>query len=87
MGDSSKSDSKLSPEFRARLLKESQRPWQGLRRTIWLLFFASSFLGILIMGAKIISGESVPLEDSGIQLTALLIFGSLIYLDRNKVDK
>ena len=87
MGDSSQRDSKLNPEFRARLLKESQNPWLGLRRTLWLLFFASSMLGSLIMGSKFISGQNVPLSDAGIQLTALCVFGSLIYLDRNKVKK
>ena len=84
MINSSKGDSKLNPELKEKLLKESKNPWLGLRRTLWLLFLASSSLGILIMGTKFISGEKVPLSDLIVQFSAILIFGGLVWFDRNK---
>ena len=86
MADSPRSDSKLSPEFRERLLRESRNPWIGLRRILWILCFASSFIGLLIMFSKVFSEQSVVLSNFGIQIGALLIFGVLIYLDRNNND-
>tara|TARA_Y100001968_G_C19302916_1_gene690058 strand:+ start:84 stop:353 length:270 start_codon:yes stop_codon:yes gene_type:complete len=87
LSNSSKKTAKLNPEFRERLLKESQNPLRGLRRILWLLFFVSSSLGILIMGTKFLGGQNVPLTDGMIQITALIIFGTLVWLDRDKSIK
>ena len=78
---------KLNPELRDKLLKESQNPWLGLRRTLWLIFFGSSSLGIFIMGSKLVARENLPLSDLAIQISAVLIFGLLVYYDRNKGGK
>ena len=84
MGDSIDNNSKISPELRERLLNESKNPWKGLRRSLWIISFASSFLGILIMGTQFLSGKVVTIQNIGIQLIAVLIFGGLIYFDREK---
>ncbi len=81
---SSKNDSKLNPQLREKLLKESQNPWKGLRRTLWLLFLISSSLGIFIMGTKILAGTEVPKSDLLVQISAVLVFGGLVWVDRNK---
>ena len=84
MENSQKSDSSLDPNLRAKLLKESKRPFAGLRRVLWVALFGSAGLGFLIMFSRIISGELVALKDVGIQTSALLIFGTLIWFDRSK---
>ena len=48
--------SKIDPELKKKLLKESQSPFKGLRRTLWIAFSGSAFLGLLIMLSKIASG-------------------------------
>ena len=80
------SDSKLDPQLRMRLLKESKSPFRGLRRVIWIALFGSSFIGISIMTLRASSGNIVPLSDAGIQIGALLIFGCLLFFDRQKDD-
>jgi len=85
--DSSKKNSKLNPEFRERLLKESKNPLKGLRRILWLLFFGSATLGLFIMGLKEFSGQSVSIVDAGVQLGSVSIFGFLIWFDRDKNKK
>ena len=48
--------SKIDPELKKKLLKESQSPFKGLRRIFWIAFSGSAFLGLLIMVLKISSG-------------------------------
>ena len=48
--------SKIDPELKKKLLKESQNPFKGLRRTLWVAFTGSAFLGLLIMISKIAGG-------------------------------
>ena len=48
--------SKIDPELKKKLLKESQSPFKGLRRILWIAFSGSAFLGLLIMLSKIASG-------------------------------
>ena len=48
--------SKIDPELKKKLLKESQAPFKGLRRILWLAFSGSAFLGLIIMLSKIASG-------------------------------
>ena len=76
--------SKIDPELKKKLLKESQSPFKGLRRTLWIAFSGSAFLGLLIMLSKIASGSELQLNNLLIQLGACIIFPTLLFLDRNK---
>ena len=41
--------SKIDPELRKKLLRESQTPFKSLRRILWIAFTGSAFLGLFIM--------------------------------------
>jgi len=49
--------SKIDPELKKKLLKESQTPFKGLRRIFWIAFSGSAFLGLIIMLSQILSGS------------------------------
>ena len=76
--------SKIDPELKKRLLKESQAHFQGLRRILWLAFSGSAFLGLLIMLSKIASGDELQVNNLIIQFGALVLFPTLLFLDRSK---
>jgi len=76
--------SKIDPELKKKLLKETQSPFKGLRRILWIAFSGSAFLGLLIMLSSIASGNEVQQNNLLIQLGACVIFPSLLFLDRNK---
>ena len=76
--------SKIDPELKKKLLKESQSPFMGLRRILWIAFSGSAFLGLLIMLSKIASGNELQQNNLFIQLGACVIFPTLLILDRNK---
>ena len=76
--------SKIDPALRKKLLKESQSPFKGLRRILWIAFSGSAFLGLLIMLSRIASGNEVQQTNLLIQFGACVIFPSLLFLDRNK---
>ena len=76
--------SKIDPELKKKLLKESQSPFKGLRRILWITFSGSAFLGLLIMLAKIISGSELQQNNLLIQIGACALFPTLLFLDRNK---
>ena len=76
--------SKIDPELKKKLLKESQSPFKGLRRTLWIALSGSAFLGLLIMLSRIASGTELQQNNLLIQLTACLIFPTLFILERNK---
>ena len=76
--------SKIDPELKKKLLKESQSPFKGLRRILWIAFSGSAFLGLLIMLSKVASGSELELNNIFIQLGACIIFPTLLYFDRNK---
>ena len=78
--------SKIDPELKKKLLKESQAPFKGLRRILWVAFSGSAFLGLFIMLSKIASGNELQLNNLLIQLGACILFPSLLFLDRNKED-
>ena len=78
--------SKIDPELKKKLLKESQTPFKGLRRILWVAFSGSAFLGLLIMLSKISSGNELQQNNLLIQLGACILFPSLLFLDRNKED-
>ena len=76
--------SKIDPELKKKLLKETQAPFKGLRRIIWIALSGSAFLGLLIMVSRIASGNEVQQNNLLIQLGACVIFPSLLFFDRNK---
>ena len=76
--------SKIDPELKKKLLNESQAPFKGLRRILWIAFSGSAFLGLLIMLSKIAGGSELQLNNLLIQLGASIIFPTLLFFDRNK---
>ncbi len=76
--------SKIDPELKKKLLKESQSPFKGLRKTLWVAFSGSAFLGLLIMLSKIASGSEIQQNNLLIQLVACVLFPTLLFFDRNK---
>ncbi len=76
--------SKIDPELKKKLLKETQTPFKGLRRILWIAFSGSAFLGLLIMLAKIISGGELPQNNLLIQVAACILFPTLLFFDKNK---
>ena len=76
--------SKIDPELKKKLLKETQAPFKGLRRILWIAFSGSAFLGLVIMLSKIASGSELPQNNLLIQVGACILFPTLLLLDRNK---
>ena len=76
--------SKLDPKLKKKLLKESQAPFKGLRKTLWIAFSGSAFLGLFIMLSKIANGSELQQNNLLIQVGACIVFPTLLFLDRNK---
>ena len=76
--------SKIDPELKKKLLKESKSPFKGLRRIFLIAFSGSAFLGLLIMISRIASGNEFQQNNLLIQLGACIVFPLLLFLDRNK---
>ena len=76
--------SKIDPELKKKLLKESQTPFKGLRRILWIAFSGSAFLGLLIMLTKVASGSELQQNNLLIQIGACIVFPTLLFLDQNK---
>ena len=76
--------SKIDPKLKKKLLQESQAPFKGLRRILWLAFSGSAFLGLLIMFSKIASGSELQQNNLLIQLGACILFPTLLFLDKNQ---
>ena len=76
--------SKIDPDLKKKLLKESQAPFKGLRRILWIAFSGSAILGLLIMLSKIASGSELQQNNLLIQIGACILFPVLLVLDRNK---
>ncbi len=76
----------LDPKIRKKLLQESRNPFRGLRRVIWVALTASAGMGLLIMGIRSFSGETVLINDVVIQSIAFFACFSFIILDRSKSD-
>ena len=76
--------SKIDPELKKKLLKESQAPFKGLRRVLWIGFSGSAFLGLLIMLSNIARGNEIQQNNLLIQVGACILFPILLFLDRNK---
>ncbi len=84
MNQHSSADPQIDPELLKKLRKESSNPFLGLRRLVWLVFFASSGIGLFIMTLRLISGESLALGDAAIQISAFILFAYLVRIDREK---
>ena len=78
--------SKIDPELKKKLLKESHSPFKGLRRIFWIAFSGSAFLGLLVMLSRIAIGNEFQQNNLLIQLGACIVFPILLFLDRNKED-
>ena len=76
--------SKIDPELKKKLLKESQSPFKGLRRILWIAFSGSAFLGLFIMLSNIVTGGELKQNNLLIQLGACILFPTLLFFDRNK---
>ena len=76
--------SKIDPQLKKKLLKESQTPFKGLRKLLWIAFSGSAFLGLLIMLSKIASGSELQKSNLLIQLIACLVFPTLLFFDKNE---
>ena len=76
--------SKIDPELKKKLLKESQTPFKGLRRILWIAFSGSAFLGLMIMLSKIASGSELQQKNLLIQLGACIVFPTLLFFDKNQ---
>ena len=76
--------SKIDPELKKKLLKESQTPFKGLRRILWIAFSGSAFLGLLIMLSKIAAGGEFQQNNILIQLASCILFPTLLFFDKNK---
>ena len=76
--------SQIDPELKKRLLKETKTPYKGLRRTLWIAFSGSAYLGLLIMLSKIASGSELQQNNLFIQLGACIVFPALLFFDKNK---
>ena len=74
----------IDPELKKKLLRESQTPFKGLRRILWIAFSGSGFLGLIIMLSRIASGTELQQNNLLIQLGACIIFPTLLIFDRNK---
>ena len=76
--------SKIDPKLKKKLLKETQAPFKGLRRLLWIAFSGSAFLGLLIMLFNIASGGELQQNNILIQVGACILFPTLFFLDKNK---
>ena len=76
--------SKIDPELKKKLLKETQAPFKGLRRILWIAFTGSAFLGLLIMLSKIASGSELQQNNLLIQIGACVLFPALLLIEKNK---
>ena len=76
--------SKIDPELKKKLLKETQTPFKGLRRILWIAFSGSAFLGLLIMLSKIVRGSELQQNNLLIQICACILFPTLLFFDSNK---
>ena len=78
--------SKIDPELKKKLLNESKAPFKGLRKTLWIAFTGSAFLGLFIMLSRIASGNLIEQNNLLIQLGACVLFPLLLFLERNQND-
>ena len=76
--------SKIDPELKKKLLKETKAPFKGLRRVVYVACSGSAFLGLFIMLSQLGSGNEIQQNNLLIQLGACILFPFLFYLERNR---
>ena len=76
--------SKIDPELKKKLLKETQSPFKGLRKIFWIAFSGSAFLGLIIMLLKISNGDELQQNNLIIQVASCIVFPTLLFFDRDK---
>tara|TARA_B100000401_G_C52146763_1_gene412071 strand:+ start:116 stop:355 length:240 start_codon:yes stop_codon:yes gene_type:complete len=76
--------SKIDPELKKKLLKETQTPFKSLRKILWIAFTGSAYLGLLIMISNFTTGNGFQLKNFFIQIGACVLFPFLLFIDRNK---
>ena len=76
--------SKIDPELKKKLLRETKAPFKGLRRLIWAACSGSAFLGIFIMSSQILAGKDIEMNNLLIQLAACLLFPTLFFFERDR---
>jgi len=76
--------SKIDPELKKKLLKETKAPFKGLRRLIWAACSGSALLGLFIMITQILGGNDIQQNNLLIQLGASVLFPFLLFLERDK---
>ncbi len=76
--------SKIDPELKKKLLKETKAPFKGLRRVIYVACAGSAFLGLFIMLSQMAAGNEIQQNNLLIQLGACALFPLLFFLERNK---
>ncbi len=76
--------SKIDSELKKKLIKESQAPFKGLRKILWIAFSGSAFLGLFIMLSKIAGGNELQQNNLLIQIGACILFSTLLFIDRDK---
>jgi hypothetical protein len=84
LGSEAPSPRRLDPAVAARLRRELQTPWRGLRRALWLALAASGGVGLAAMALRLASGQEVGSVDLLIQLAALVLFAGLLWFDRDR---
>ena len=77
--------SKIDPELKKKLLRETKAPFKGLRRLIWAACSGSALLGLFIMITQVIGGNEVVLNNILIQLGASILFPTLLFFERDKL--
>jgi len=76
--------SKIDPELKKKLLRETKAPFKGLRRLIWVACSGSAFLGLFIMISQTIGGREIQQNNLLIQIVASILFPTLLYFERDK---
>ncbi len=76
--------SKIDPELKKKLLRETKSPFKGLRRLIWVACSGSAFLGLFIMLSQMLGGNEIQQNNLLIQLGASIIFPTLFFIERDK---
>ena len=76
--------SKINPELKKKLLKETKAPFKGLRRVVYVACSGSAFLGLFIMLSQIASGNEIQQNNLLIQIGASILFPTLFYFERDK---
>ena len=74
--------SKIDPKLK-KLLRESQTPFKGLRRILWIAFSGSAFLGLLVT-CQNFKRKELEQNNILIQLGACFLFPTLLFLDKGK---